>query len=255
MADMWRIASSSNWRKSGRILAALLLLTLTIGGTKVLAQEASTNYRIDESFIGPGGLLESNSSSYGTSLGTIGDTGTGESRSANNRAQSGFTTTDEPRLAFTISNSAVNLGSLSTGTTATTTSNFSVLNYTSYGYAVHVTGTPPSSGSHTLTGMASTGPSQVGVEQFGINLRANTSPTTFGADPVQVPSTDFSYGEAASGYATPDNYRYVAGETIAQSTQSSGQTDYTISYIANISNATAGGSYSGQLRLICTGTY
>jgi hypothetical protein len=235
-------------------IAGMLLLTLN-GASVVFAQSTSSSYQIQEDFIGPGGLLEGNSNGYSIGGSTAGDTGTGESGSATFRTHSGFNTTDEPRLAFAITNNNVALNNLSTSTTATGTSNFSVLNYTSYGYVVHLTGNPPQSGGYTLAGMSSTGPSQVGVEQFGINLRANTSPITFGADPVQVPSSNFSYGAAATGYATANNYRYGSGEVIAQSTQSSGQTDYTISYIANISGTTAGGSYRAQLRLICVGTY
>jgi len=94
-----------------------------------------------------------------------------------------------------------------------------------------------------------------GTEQFGMNLVANTSPTTFGANPVQTPDSSFSSGAAASNYDTANNFRYVAGETIAYASESSGLTDYTISYIINAANTTAGGTYSGAQTLVCVGTY
>ena len=97
--------------------------------------------------------------------------------------------------------------------------------------------------------------SAVGTEQYGINLKANTSPTTFGADPLQVPSSSFSYGIASTGYNVANNYRYVAGEKIAEAPQTSGQTNYTISYIVNVSTTTAGGAYSGSQSLVVVGTY
>ena len=222
---------------------------------RLSAQSSSTNYEINEYFIGPGGQLESSSTNYQLQGGGAGDTGVGESESTNFRQQAGFNTASEPRLSFAITDGAVELGGLSTVTTATDTATFSVLNYTTYGYVVQILGDTPVNGSHNLAAMSSTAASQVGTEQFGINLVANTSPTTFGADPAQVPSSDFSYGQAATNYNTANNYRYVQGETIALAGEASGQTDYTISYITNISETTPGGEYAGGLTLIVVGTY
>jgi hypothetical protein len=214
----------------------------------------SQNYRVEEDFIGGGGLIEESSANYKASE-SIGDIGVGDSSSDSYRSSSGFTTTNDPTLSFLVNTSAINFGALSTSATATATSTFSVINYTSHGYVVTSVSSPPKTGNYTLAGMASTGPSQTGVEQFGINLRANTSPVAQGADPVQDPDGSFSFGVVAAGYNTPDNYRYVAGENIASAPKSSGRTNYTISYIVNASNTTAGGTYTGTQELICTGTY
>jgi hypothetical protein len=94
-----------------------------------------------------------------------------------------------------------------------------------------------------------------GTEQFGMNLVANTSPITFGANPSQNPSSVFSFGAAASGYNTANLYKYVQGSTIASSNSSSGETDYTISYIYNISNSTPGGYYLFNDVLVATATF
>lgn len=217
----------------------------------------SPNYQIDESFIGPGGTLESGSTNYQTAPGgqSIGNAGgAGDSGSTNFQAQSGATTTNDPSLACITNTSSVNFGALSTSVAATATASFSVLNYTSFGYVVQTIGTAPSNGSHTLNALSSNAASTPGTEQFGINLVDNTSPN-IGADPAQIPNSSFSYGEAANNYDTPDSFRYVQGETIALAPKTSGQTDYTISYIANISNTTPGGSYTGSQILVCTGTY
>ena len=130
-----------------------------------------------------------------------------------------------------------------------------MLNYTANGYNIYTNGTPPSSTSHTLTGLASPTASQVGVEQYGINLKANSSPISQGADPLQIPSGGFSFGVGSAGYNTANNYKYVNGETIAESGQSSGETDYTISYIVNVSTATPAGQYTGNQGLIVVGSY
>lgn len=216
--------------------------------------QSSTNYQIQEDFVGGGGGQNASSSSY-QSQDAAGATAVGDSQGTDYGTQSGPVTTNDPVLTFSVTDSTVNLGSLSTSITKTDTAAFSVLNYTSYGYIVQIIGNPPDNGAHTLTGLSSPTASSAGTEQFGINLVANTSPTSFGSDPVQVPSGSFSFGQAATGYSTANNYKYVSGNTIAQSTQSSGQTDYTISYIANIANNTPGGSYSGNQVLVCTGTY
>ena len=223
-------------------------------GSEVMAQGSSPSYRIDESYIGPGGSLESSSPSYKEGS-TLGDTGVGGSNSNSYQAGSGFNTTPDPRLTMIVNTSNVNFGQLSTVVATTATSTFKVLNYTSSGYTVFTVGAPPSNGSHALTGVNPTNASQAGTEQFGINLKANTSPVSFGADPLQVPSGSFSYGTAASGYDTANNFRYVNGEGIAQSVKTSGETDYTISYLVNVANTTPGGTYSGGQVLVVVGTY
>ena len=223
----------------------------------VFAGSSSTNFRIDESFIGPGGVLESNSTNYSTAPGqhVIGNPAGGESASTNYQNKNGNPTTDDPSLTCLVDSSSVNFGAFSTSTTATATATFRVLNYTSYGYIVQIVGATPNSGAHNLTALSSNSASTTGTEQFGINLVANTSPTTFGANPVQVPDSSFSFGSAASNYNTANSYRYVSGETIATATKSSGETDYTISYLVNVSTTTAGGSYSGNQAIVCVGTY
>jgi hypothetical protein len=92
----------------------------------------------------------------------------------------------------------------------------------------------------------------MGIEQFGINLVANTLPISFGANPD---NGQFGFGSVASGYNTPNNFRYVNGETIASASKDSGITNYTISYIVNVAPLTAGGTYTANQALVVTGTY
>ncbi len=171
--------------------------------------------------------------------------------------------------------SSIDFGLLSTSAATTKTAMFSVKNYTSHGYAVTIVGAPPSYGGNPLNGMGrqianSTDcggaypscSSQAGVEQFGMNMRANTSPVTFGADPVPLPSGSFSVSDPSvviplpyrTGGASPE-FRYFAGDTIASAPQSSGETTYTVAFLANISTVTPGGKYTGALEFVVTGTY
>lgn len=223
----------------------------------VMAQGASNNYRIDESFIGPGGNLDSSSTNFQLQSGqqALGNIGVGNGASSNFQVENGYITTPDPTLSCTLNSGSVNFGSFSTATTATATATFSVLNYTAYGYVVSIVGAAPNSGAHTMTNLATNTASTVGTEQFGINLVGNTSPIAFGSGPVQVPDSSFSFGTVDANYNTSNSYRYNSGETIASAPKSSGQTDYTISYIANVSTTTPGGTYTGNQAIVCTGTY
>lgn len=214
----------------------------------------STHYKIIESSLGNGGLIQSGSAHYQATE-SIGDTAVGNSKSGNYQLEAGSKTTNNPSLSFSIDNGSASFGSFSAGQTATATSTFSVSDYTSYGYAVQIMGDPPSNQGHTLPGMTTTGPPQTGQEQFGINLVANTSPVSFGANPEQVPDTSFSYGQAATNYDTSNEFRYISGETVATSPKTSGVTLYTISYIANVTSLTPGGQYGAHQTLVCVATY
>jgi hypothetical protein len=214
----------------------------------------SSSYQIQEDIIGGSGNTRSTSTGY-ISQDSLGAFATGAAAGTAYAANSGPITPSEPTLSFNVATPSVNLGSLSTSLTRTGTATFSVTNYTSYGYIVQTIGNPPNNGVHTLTGLSTPTAAITGSEQFGINLVANTAPTTFGAAALQVPSSAFSFGAAATNYNTANVYKYVNGDTIANSVKSSGKTTFTVSYIANIANSTAGGSYSSNQTLVCTGTY
>jgi len=211
----------------------------------------SPNYRFDESAIGSGGLIQSSSANFQANS-SIGDLGVGDAASNNYRVEAGTKTTNDPSLSFAISGADVNFGSFTPTGATVTTANFSVSNYTSYGYVVQILGTSLSNGSHSLGAMATTGPSQSGIEQFGINLVANTLPVSVGANPN---NGQFGQGMAAANYGTPNQYRFVSGETIASAPKSSGVTVYTLSYLVNVASLTPGGKYTSSQTIIVTGTY
>jgi len=239
-----------------RQLLALLLMAGAFA-TPVAATDfpASTNYRFDETSIGTTNNLESSSANFRDQSGA-GDTAVGGSSSANFQTQTGSDTSHAPNLTFTVNTSGANFGTFSPTTASTATATFSVINYTSFGYAVQLVGNPPSYGTNQIDAMSVNATSQPGTEQFGVNLVANTSPVSFGSNPDNGTSpNDFGYGQVASNYSTPNQFRYVPGETIALAPKSSGKTDYTISYLVNVTNLTPGGVYNSDQTLIVTGTY
>lgn len=211
----------------------------------------SSNYQFNESSIGTGGLYGATSTSYQATSSTT-DIAVGTTSSGNYKVVAGTQTPHDPSLSFSVNSTVAPFGQFAPSTTQTATTTFSVSNYTTYGYAVQVYGPTPTMGSHSLTNMSVTGLSQKGVEQFGINLVANTLPVSFGTNPD---NGQFGFGSVAANYNTPNNYRYVSGETVAQASKDSGITNYTISYIVNVTALTAGGTYTANQTIVVTGTY
>jgi hypothetical protein len=219
---------------------------------------SSPNYRFEETSLGGSGFLNAQSNNY-QATGTSGILGLGDSAGSGYQLNNGHVTTPDPTLTFAVNDFNISFPDFSATVASTTTSTFQVLNYTSYGYVVQIYGTPPTNGSHVITAMGTSSPepSQVGNEQFGINLVANTSPVSVGANPDNNDSEghQFGYGQTSTNYDTPNNYRFVSGETIAEAPKSSGQTVYTISYLVNVNPLTPGGKYTSNQTIICIGTY
>ena len=235
------------WGK--RIIGAVLLALLPQAAAADLS--TSPHLHIYETEIGGGGLTNEQSAHLQAGE-EIGDTATGGSSSTNLTLQSGYYTAADPALSLTIIDSTPSFGTFSAAQASTATSRFSVSNYTSYGYAVQIVGTPPTNGSHTISALTTPDASQVGREQYGINLVANSSPVAFGADPDNGLT---GLGSAASGYNTPDYYQFNSGDTVASAPKTSGATVFTISYLVNVSSITPGGQYTSNQSIICTGFY
>lgn len=211
----------------------------------------SPNYRIDESAISTGNLLQSSSANY-RALDGINDLAIGNSASSNYQVNAGTKTDPYPWLSVRILSGNANFGVLSSATTATATASFSVVNYTSYGYVVQIEGATPTNNAHSLPAMT-TETSQAGIEQFGINLVANTQPVNpLGANPD---NGQFGYGTVNTDYATANIFNYSDGGIIASAPKSSGVTTYTISYVLNVKPLTPGGQYNANQSLVITGTY
>lgn len=239
-------------------------------------QSCSSNYGVNEVSFGAGGQLCDIANGTGTSANycaksAFGELTVGNIASSNYQAQAGFNTDRTPSLTFCVylstcgDNPAINLGTLSSGTTATTNAKFAVKTYLASGYQVVTASDPPKNGSYTMQTPSSPTASNPSAEQFGINLVANNScggglPGSLGASPAQIPDSTFSFGAAAhnSGsdyYDTACQFMYKKGDIIANATKSSGETDFTISYIFNTTNVTPGGTYTINQVLVATSTF
>jgi len=237
--------------KRGVKIAIVVFALIFVPVSITEAESQSPNYRIDESAIGTSDSAESSSINY-QSTSAAGALSVGDASSSGYNVSTGTKTTPDPYLSFTFINAAAQFDSFSPVLASTSTASFSVSDYTSYGYSVQIIGSPLSNGSHTIAAMSSTDISRPGIEQFGINLVANTSPAAFGSNPD---NGLFGFGQVAGNYSTPNNFRFVSGESIAVAPKSSGITIYTISYLVNVASITPGGQYASNQTLIITGTY
>ena len=143
----------------------------------------------------------------------------------------------------------VALGSLSSSTPASSTSQFGVGTNGATGYVVTVNGSTLTSGGNTISALASQTASSAGTEQFGINLKANTTPS------VGAEADGSGTATADANYGTADQFRFVTGDTIASKNSPDIFRRFTVSYLANITTGTEAGSYSTALTYIATATF
>ena len=231
------------------IIAALLLSVAA-----VFAQQFnSTNYSINEAFIGTGGSNDISSTNF-SARATLGETAVGEVDSTNFKAFGGFETTDEPFIELTVPAATIDMGLLSETATGTGTATFTVRTWLASGYSVTIAGgTLTNESGDTITALTSGGTTSQGDEQFGLNLRANSGPPAQGTAVNNVFA--FSNGQVAANYNIDNTYRYNEGEQVAFSNSSSGETTYTISYLANVDELTEGGLYTTNHTIVATSTF
>lgn len=261
-----------------KLLSVLAVSVLVFQPAIVLAQSSSTNYRIEETFFGTGGEVDATSASY-RSQQSAGSLGVGNTASTSYDLVAGFVTPNAPFLEINVEGPNVTFpGNLDPATPSfaasqggTCNCTFYVRTYLSSQYTVVTASNPPTSESGAIfNGKATQGaPSgSTAVEEFGINLMANTSPGSMGADPVnvrqqgasEVTDNSFADGQAATGYQTINQYKYVSGDIIARSqatvgNQAVGKSNYTISYIMKPSNTTRAGTYIMRHDIIAVPTY
>lgn len=222
-------------------------------------ESSSPSFKINEYQFGSGGELDSTSSNF-RAQSSVGSLGVGRSASNNYNMEAGFLTPSEPFLELFINSTNVDLGTLDTESTATGTSVFWVRTYLSSAYIVQtMSPSLTSEGGAVIAPKSAPGAPSLGTEEFGINLVNNTNPD-IGDNPFNVPDNTFADAEVANGYNVPDLFKYAQGDIIARSAatpgnQAVGRTDFTISYIANISPITPAGSYKMVHDIVVVATF
>jgi hypothetical protein len=117
------------------------------------------------------------------------------------------------------------------------------------GYSITLTGTTLTSGNNTIPAMAAVAPSNPGLSQFGLNLRANSSPN-IGVDPNGP-----GLATPAASYNNPNFFKYEPGEVVVSGTTTTDSRKFTVSYIANISSSQAAGVYSTTISFIALANF
>lgn len=127
-----------------------------------------------------------------------------------------------------VTGALIDIGELQKTLTTTATMQFSGGTNDPTGYTTYLSGFTMTSGNNIITPLSSSDTSIVGTSQFGLNLRANSSPTV-GIDPfgpgMSVPT---------AGYGTPNVYRFVSGEALTNSPLSTDFKVFTASFIVNV---------------------
>jgi len=264
-------------RRWNRQLIFAIVTVLAVPTIADAQMQTSTSYSMNESQVGGNGLFNATSTggNYTIDPATGNDGGeslgaatVGNSSSASYSTNSGFDTTNEPGLTFTVNTSSISLGALSSSVPTTSTATFSVRDYTSSGYSVTMAGTPPTYHGHPLAALSSDALYSTGTEQYGVNFVSdplvNGSPLAGSANPT-CRAAGFCSGVAGDGhtllygstrpYTIPNEFRFNSGDIVASGPKSSGETDYTMSIMASISTLTPAGTYQGSMVLITTGSY
>ncbi|MCU1441834.1 MAG: exported protein of unknown function [Rhodoglobus sp.] len=241
------------WRYSRLLMLAIFIATFGVG-TAYATTSTSNTYQVSETQFNSGSSVQQCSAQY-CAKASIGDTTAGNTNTTSGgTATFGPITDSDPRLEVIIDPGVSNLGVLSAETTATKTTTVRIRNYLGGGYTLQIVGDPPKFAGHTLASPSTPAASSAGTEQFAINVADNSTPNV-GAVPQQVPGDVITFGQGESGYNTPNLFKYISEGVIARGIANSGRTDYTISFVVNISNATPAGHYEGEYEALVVPAY
>lgn len=166
-----------------------------------------------------------------------------------------------PYLAFCIGNTIpeedcataegnyIDLGELSSTRTATGQTKLLVATNADYGYSLTVLGTTLTSGVNIIPAMTTPDVSRPGTSQFGINLRANTTPTS-GSEP-----SGMGRGTPAADYNIPNKFKFASGDLLASYNDPDYYRMYTADYIVNVGKDQPAGVYVTTLTYIALATF
>jgi hypothetical protein len=166
-----------------------------------------------------------------------------------------------PYLAFCIGNTIPNedcaaaegnyidLGELSPTRTATGQTKLLVATNADYGYSITALGTTLTSGINVIPAITSPDVSRPGTSQFGLNLRANSTPSS-GSDPAGM-----GRGNPTADYNIPNRFKFASGDMLASYNNPDYYRMYTASYVVNVSREQAAGVYVTTLTYIALATF
>ena len=143
----------------------------------------------------------------------------------------------------------IDFGELGSNRTGHGTSQILAATNADGGYNVTMDGTTLTSGNNVIAALTISDVSRPGTPQFGLNLRANSTPAG-GSDPAGPGLTN-----PQPPYALANVYRFVAGETLITNSAPDDARQYTASYIANVPTTQSAGVYVSTITYICLANF
>lgn len=142
------------------------------------------------------------------------------------------------------------MGELSPRSTLKAQSQMAVGTNASGGFAITANGISMSAGTNVINGLTRPTESKQGINQFGINLVANTNPAVGGN-----PEGPWTNAIPAPDYSVANRYKYVPGDVVAYSPNVSLMKKFTVSYIVNSNENLRPGVYTTTITYIATGQF
>jgi hypothetical protein len=143
----------------------------------------------------------------------------------------------------------LDLGEFSSNAHKSDTSQILLATNAQYGVNLFLTGSTLTSGSNVIPAMTTNASPQLNKSQFGINLRYNSSLSN-GANPVGA-----GIVAPTANYNQPNSFRFVSGETIAQSSNSTDYSKLTVTYLVDINKDQKPGIYNSTIIYIATASF
>lgn len=132
----------------------------------------------------------------------------------------------------------INLGELSKTSPKSATSQLVAATNADFGFNITISGSTLTSGNNVIPSLTSPAVSIPGSSGFGINLRGNSSPG-IGSD-----VTGAGIASPSADYNIPNRYKFVSGDTIANTSDVTLENKFTVSYVVNVDKSQKPGIYS-----------
>lgn len=209
----------------------------------------SSNYQIWSDAISVGGGEDQSSDNYNLQD-TLGEFGVGTSSSTNYGIRAGFRQMDffegDQVLSLSIGTGSLELGELSTGSAAATSTTMVMDTNSITGLSVTYTGSTLTcgacGGTNTVTAIGATSAaSSVGSSQFGFNVVYSS-----GTSPV---------ASSTANYGTAGNYAFNSTDEVVTSSGQINETTFDLNYIANISGSETSGTYTTSVIYTATANF
>ncbi|MDB5185107.1 MAG: hypothetical protein JWN38_915 [Candidatus Saccharibacteria bacterium] len=117
------------------------------------------------------------------------------------------------------------------------------------GYSILLSGTTMTSGNDVIDALATSDVSRPGVSQFGLNLRANSSPA-IGAD-----ATGPGTASPTANYGQANFYRFGPNEAVAGNPIPDLTRRYTVTYVVNVPKDQPAGVYASTVTYVCLANF